>query len=240
MVNDWLKSLFIRGFWQLGLICTVSYSAIAQTANNSEVKRDRTAESLDIPPEIIEESPVLQKWLEGVPNVLEDLQYDPSFQTRLGLGVTWFPDDGDATGISLSLRDLFIQRTGLTFNADYYTAKGDRLAVGANFNYFLFPLGNYFNLAPTVGYRYLQSENFSTDGISLGLRVMLALSRTGAGDISLTQSFISPGGNAEVGITSLSAGYGITPKIRLSGDVEWQNSPEDPATRLGINLEWLL
>jgi hypothetical protein len=238
MLNEWLKTLFIC-CWPLGLVCTISLPAIAQTVNISELNRDRPAESLDLPPEIIKESPVLQKWLDEVPNVLEDIQYDPSFKTRVGLGVTWFPTDEDATGISFSLRDLFIQRTGLTIDADYYTATGDRLAVGADINYFLFPLGNYLNLAPTVGYRYLQSEDFSTDGINLGLRLMLALSRTGAGDISLTQSFISPGGKEEVGITSLSAGYGITPKIRLSGDVEWQNSSENETTRLGINLEWL-
>ncbi len=230
MLNEWLKILGICGCW-LGLVCTVTETAIAQTANNSE--------SLDLPPEIIEDSPVLQKWLKEIPNVLEDIQYDPSFKTRLGFGVTWFTSDEDATGISLSLRDLFIRRTGLTIDANYYKTTGDRLAVGAGVNYFLFPLGNYLNLAPTVGYRYLQSENFSTDGINLGLKLILALSRTGAGDISLIQSFISPGGNEEVGITSLSAGYGITSQIRLSGDIQWQNSPEHEATRLGINLEWL-
>jgi hypothetical protein len=238
MLSEWLKTLFICSCWQLGLICS-GLPAIAETVDNSDSRGDRSTESLDLPPRIIEDSPVLQKWLEEIPNVLEDIQYDPSFKTRLGLGVTWFNSDGDATGVSLSLRDLFIQRTGLTLDADYYTATGDRLTVGADVNYFLLPLGNYLNFAPTVGYRYLQSEDFSTDGINLGLRLMLALSRTGAGDISLTQSFISPGGNEEVGIISLSAGYGITPTLRLSGDVEWQNSPEDRATRLGINLEWL-
>lgn len=42
---------------------------------------------------------------------------------------------------------------------------------------------------------------------------MLALSRTGAADISLAQSFISPGGDQEVGITSISAGYTVFSNI---------------------------
>ncbi|MFM2311492.1 MAG: hypothetical protein RLZZ04_768, partial [Cyanobacteriota bacterium] len=45
---------------------------------------------------------------------------------------------------------------------------------------------------------------------------MLAFSRTGAGDVSLSQSYISPGGSEEVGITSLSVGYAVTSKLRLS------------------------
>jgi len=100
-------------------------------------------------------------------------------------------------------------------------------------------LGNYVNIAPLVGYRYVQSNDFNTDGVHLGLRLMLAFSRTGGGDISLSQSFISPGGNEEVGITSLSVGYAVIPKLRLATDLEWQNSIEDSDSRAGINLELL-
>ena len=58
-------------------------------------------------------------------------------------------------------------------------------------------------------------------------------------DISLSQSFLSPGGSEEVGITSLSVGYAVTPQLRLSTDLEWQNSIEDNDSRVGINLELL-
>ena len=68
---------------------------------------------------------------------------------------------------------------------------------------------------------------------------MLTFSRTGAGDISLSQSFISPGGDEEVGITSLSIGYAIASQLRLSTDLEWQNSIADQDSRAGINLELL-
>ena len=139
------------------------------------------------------------------------------------------------------LKMIFIKRTGLTVSADYQTAfNGDRNAVGADLHYFLLPLGGYLNFAPMVGYRYVQSNDFSTDGIHLGVRLMLTFSRTGGGDISVSQSFISPGSNEEVAITSFTAGYAITSNLRLSGDIERQNSVEDEDSRAGLNLEWLL
>ncbi|NES87707.1 MAG: hypothetical protein F6K10_43865, partial [Moorea sp. SIO2B7] len=96
------------------------------------------------------------------------------------------------------------------------------------------------NIAPMVGYRYLESNNYSTDGVNVGARLMLSLSRTGAADISLTQSFVSPGGREEVGITTLSFGYAITNNLRLSTDIQKQNSRKDKDSRVGIVLEWML
>ena len=203
-------------------------------------KANSVNEEIDLPPEVIEKSPVLQQWLKKVPNVLEEIHHDPSFRTRLRFGFTSFPSTDDAAGINIGVEDIFIKRTGLTISADYQTAfNGKRNAVGADLHYFLLPLGGYVNLAPLLGYRYVQSNDFSTDGVHLGLRLMLALSRTGGGDISLSQSFISPGGNEEVGITSLSVGYAVTSQLRLSTDLEWQNSRENKDNRFGINLEWL-
>lgn len=196
---------------------------------------------IDIPLEEIEQSPVLQEWLEEVPNVLEEIKQDPAFVTRLRLGFTAFPSTDDASGFNVGIEDIFIKRTGLTISADYQTAfNGDRNGAGADLHYFLLPLGGYFNFAPMVGYRYVQSNDFSTDGVHLGVRLMLTFSRTGGGDISVSQSFISPGGSEEVAITSFSAGYALTSHLRLSGDIERQNSVEDKDSRFGLNLEWLL
>lgn len=215
--------------------------AVAQKATEVQtIDSERLSEELDIPPEVIEESPVFQRWLKKVPNVLEDIRYDPSFRTRLRLGYTIFTSNDNAGGINFGVEDIFIGRTGLTISADYQTAfNGDRNAVGTDLHYFLLPLGNYLNFAPLVGYRYVQSNDFFTDGVHLGIRLMLALSRTGAADISFSQSFISPGGDSEVGITSLSAGYAVTSHLRLATDFELQNSKENEDTRAGINIEWL-
>ena len=234
---NFLKLLLINLGWQIALISIVNLPANAGEINNLLNSGDR----LDIPDRVIQESPTLQRWLKEVPDVLEDIRHDPSFRTRLRLGFTTFPSTDGAAGINLGIEDIFINRTGLTISADYQWAfNGDRNTVGADLHYFLLPLGNYINIAPLVGYRYVQSNDFNTDGLHVGLRLMLAFSRTGAGDISLSQSFISPGGSEEVGITSLSVGYGVTSKLRLSTDLEWQNSTEDNDNRAGVNLELLL
>lgn len=212
----------------------VNLPAIAQDQRDSS-QSDR----LDLPNRVIEESPTLQRWLKEVPDVLEDIKQDPSFRTRLRLGFTTFSND-DAAGINLGIEDIFIEGTGLTISTDYQSAfNGERTAVGVDLHYFLLRLGNYVNFAPVVGYRYVQSNDFNTDGLHLGIRLMLAFSRGGAGDISLSQSFVSPGGDREVGITSLSVGYAITSKLRLATDLEWQNSIENNDSRGGINLELL-
>ena len=231
---NFLKLLITLG-WQIALVGIVNLQA------NADEERLNSGDRLDIPDRVIQESPTLQRWLKEVPDVLEDIRHDPSFRTRLRFGFITFPSTDDAAGINLGIEDIFINRTGLTISADYQFAfNGNRNAVGADLHYFLLPLGSYINVAPLLGYRYVQSNDFNTDGLHVGLRLMLAFSRTGAGDISLSQSFISPGGNEEVGITSLSFGYGVTSKLRLSTDLEWQNSIEDNDRRAGINLELLL
>jgi hypothetical protein len=198
-------------------------------------------QQFDLKPEIIESSPVLQRWLKQVPNVLEEIRHDPSFRTRLRLGYSQFPSSDSAAGLNLGVEDIFIGKTGLTVSADYQTSfNGDRSSVGADLRYYVLPLGNYLNFAPVLGYRYLQTGDFATDGINVGAKLMLALSRTGAADISLTQSFVSPGSSEEVGITTLSVGYALTRNLRLSGDIQKQNSKADKDSRLGIVFEWML
>jgi hypothetical protein len=236
-----LKLLGIILGWQIVLL-SVANSVNAQTTDLNRATDDveDRQNTQDIPERVLKESPTLQRWLKEVPDLWEDIRHDPSFRTRLRLGFTTFPSTDNTGGINLGVEDIFIKRTGLTISADYQSAfNGDRNAYGADLHYFVLPLGNYFNLAPLVGYRYVQSNDFNTDGLHLGLRLMLAFSRTGAGDISLSQSYISPGGSEEVGITSLSVGYAVTSKLRLSTDLEWQNSIEDHDSRAGINLEFL-
>ena len=197
-------------------------------------------EELDLSPEIIESSPVLQRWLKEVPNVLEDIRHDPSFRTRWRLGYSQFPSTDQAGGFNLGVEDIFLGRTGLTVSADYQASfNGQRESVGADLRYYLFPLGNYVNIAPLVGYRYLESNDYSIDGVNVGARLMLTLSRTGAADISLTQSFVSPGSSEEVGITTLSFGYAVTNHLRVSTDIQKQNSREEKDSRIGIVLEWM-
>ena len=195
---------------------------------------------LDLDPKIRQESPVLERWLEKIPDIAEDIRRDPSFRTRIRLGYAEFPSTDNSSGVILGVEDVFFGQTSLTLSGDYQTAfNGKRTAIGANLQYYLLPLGDYVNLAPMVGYRYIQTGNYSTDGLNLGLKLKLALSRTGAADITVSQSFISPGGANEVGLTTLSVGYAITPNLRLAADIQAQNSRARKDSSVGILLEWL-
>jgi len=198
------------------------------------------AADLDLSPEVIEGSPVLQRWMRQVPNVLEEITSEPSFRTRLRLGYSLFPSTDVASSVNVGVEDVFIGRTGFTVSGEYQaTFNGERQAYGGDLRYYVRPLGSYINVAPVVGYRHLETDEYSTDGVNLGARLLLVLSRGGAADISLTQSWVSPGTDEEVGLTTLSVGYAVTRNLRLSTDIQRQNSPESKDSRVGIVLEWM-
>ncbi|MEB3309027.1 MAG: hypothetical protein VKJ02_02230 [Snowella sp.] len=198
-----------------------------------------TEDKLDLPPEILESSPTLQRWQQEIPDLIEDIKHDPSFRTRIRLGYNQFPSSNNQGGLGVGIEDLFIGQSSLTFNASYETSFRDRQSVGANLNYYLLPLGGYINIAPVVGYRYIQTNDYHTQGVNVGAKIILPLSRSGAADVSFTGSFISPGSDDEVGIFNLSVGYAITNNIRLSTDLQQQNSRAQKDNRVGIYLEWM-
>jgi hypothetical protein len=197
-----------------------------------------TAEDLDLSPEVIQESPVLQRWLQEVPDVLEDIRSDPSFRTRVRAGYSQFPSTDDASGFNVGVEDLFLGGTGLTVSGDYQASgDGDRASAGAQLRYYLLPLGNYVNIAPVVGYRHLETEAYSTNGLEVGGRLMFALSRGGAGDLSLGYSQVGIGGDESVGLASVSVGYAVSRNVRLATDLQWQIADGDDDSRVGIVLE---
>ncbi|MBD2775464.1 hypothetical protein ICL16_26245 [Iningainema sp. BLCCT55] len=194
---------------------------------------------LDLSPEVIEGSPVLQRWRRKVPNVLEDIRNDPSFCTRVRFGFSVFPSMGQAFGVNVGVEDVFIG-DGLTVSGEYQAAfNGKHEAYGVDLHYYLRPLGSYVNFAPVVGFRHLQTNSYSTDGVNLGARLLLVLSRDGAADISLTQSWVNPGTNEEVGLTSFSVGYAVTRNLRIATDIQKQNARRDKDSRVNIVLEWI-
>ncbi|MDF5730774.1 MAG: hypothetical protein PUP92_22840 [Rhizonema sp. PD38] len=199
-----------------------------------------TAQDLDLSPVIIKSSPVLQRWRRQVPNVLEDIKNDPSFRTRLRFGYSQFPSTRQAAGVNVGIEDLFINRSGLTVSGEYQAAfNGKREAYGADVHYYLRPLGSYINIAPLVGYRHLETNLYSTDGVNLGARLLLVLSRSGAADISLNQSWVAPGTAQEVGLTTLSFSYALTHNLRISTDIEKQNARLNKDSRVGFVLEFM-
>jgi len=192
---------------------------------------------VDLPPEVIENSPVLQRWRRQVPNVLQEIENKPSFPTRLRVGYSQF---SSTAGVNLGVEDVFIEGTRLTMSGEYQRAfNGQSERYGGDLRYYLRPLGSYVNVAPVVGYRHLQTNRYSTDGVNLGARLLLVLSRGGGADISLTQSWVSPGTDEEVGLTTLSLGYAVTRSLRVSTVIQKQNAPQDKDSRVGVVWEWI-
>lgn len=243
--NSWLVPIGIS----LTLVTTPAWCQTQPQATPTPAGGEQTqpqpnptpgASDLDLSPEIIESSPVLQRWREEVPNVLREIRNDPSFRTRLRLGYSQFLGSDRASGVNLGVEDFFLGRTGLTLSGEYQTSfNGERSAYGGDLRYYVLPLGGYINVAPLVGYRYLETDKYSRGGVNIGARLMLVLSRGGAADISLTQSWVSPGSDEEIGLTTLSFGYAVTRNVRLATDIQRQNAREDKDNRVGIVFEWM-
>ncbi len=212
------------------------------------------AQSLDIPeasiefdvdPTIIENSPVIQEWIQEIPDISEKIRNEPSFPTLVRFGYSQFPSNYHSGGIYIGVEDVFLGQTPLTFSGEYNTSVSDdssrdnRLSVGGNLKYYLLPLGNYVNIAPIVGYKYIETGDYHTDGLNVGVKLILALSPKGAADVYFAHSFISPTSDDEVAITELGAGYAITESIRLSAGIKWQNSIENNDSQVNIGLEWI-
>jgi hypothetical protein len=196
---------------------------------------------LDLAPEIIEDSPVLQRWRKEVPDVLREIRRDPSFRTRLRLGYSQFPANEQAAGFNLGVEDAFLGQTGLTVSGNYQrTFNGERESYGGDLHYYVLPLGSSVNVAPVLGYRHIATDRYTTDGVNVGARIRLVPSRTGAADVTFTQSWVAPGSSEEVGISTLSLGYAVTPNIRIATDLEKQNAPRRKDSRVAIVLEWML
>ncbi|MDY6783239.1 MAG: hypothetical protein SW833_11970 [Cyanobacteriota bacterium] len=190
--------------------------------------------------DVIENSPVLQRWNEEIPDVLAEIRNDPAFRTRVRLGYAHFPSTDHKGGFNAGVEDIFLGRTGLTLSGNYERVfSGDRETFGADLNYYVLPLGSYVNIAPVLGYRNITTGSYNTDGIAVGGKVIFPLSRTGAADLTFSQLFVSPGSADEVGITTLSVGYAITRHLRLSTDIQKQNSIGEKDSRVGIILEWM-
>jgi hypothetical protein len=215
-------------------------AAIAQIpAADSDA--DATAPPLNLAPELIDQSPVLQRWMQAVPDVRADIRRDPSFVTRFQAGYSFFPSSEGSSGFAVGVEDWFVGTTPLTVSADYQqNDEGTRQAYGADLHYYVLPLGDYFNVAPILGYRHAESgDDYSVSGANVGVRLRLVPSRTGAADITLDQSWIV-GDSESLGITQLNVGYAMTQNLRLSTDLEWQRTADQGDSRVGLNLEWSL
>ncbi len=225
-------SILWRFLWLPAVL--VTHEVTAQNMPQDTLSSPR----IDIDPELIRNSPVLQRWLQKIPDVGAEIQNDPSFRTRWRLGYSQYPANNQAGGFDVGISDLLIDRTRLALNANWNN-QAQFNSYGADLNYYLLPLGGYINLSPVVGYRHLESATYNRDGFNLGIKLLLVPARGGGGDIALQQSWVGLGTSEEVGISTLTAGYALTKQLRISGEIQFQNARESKDSRVGIGLEWM-
>ncbi|WP_155834660.1 hypothetical protein [Leptolyngbya sp. PCC 6406] len=216
--------------------------ALEETWDGEAIATNSSA--IDIDPAIIESSPVLRRWLQSIPDVAADIRHDPAFRPRLRVGYAQFPSNNQTSGFYLGVQDFFVGRTPLTLSADYSqnaNRDGDhRASYGIDAQYYLLPLGWYGNVAPVLGYRHLDTPTYTVEGLNVGFRIVLIPSRTGAADLALTQTWVAPGTQNVVGLTTFSVGYAVTSQLRISTDIQTQNAPGRQDSRVGVFLEWML
>lgn len=203
----------------------------------NEQKR-RSAADLEIDRQIIDRSPVLQRWLNSPPDLLDDIYNSPSFDSKLRIGIT---SRNHSLGLELGIEDIFIGKLPVTFNANVQTElSGRESEINANFRYYLLPLGSYWNVAPVVGYRqFNQFERPQISGLDVGVQGILVLSPQSS-DLRLSHTFTSPQSNLEMSITTLSSSYALTNNLRLGTKIEWRRSPIIYDSRVGFLLELAL
>lgn len=101
---------------------------------------------LGLDSQIVEDSPVLRRWLQSPPNLLEEIRNTPVLPTRLQAGFE------SASEWRISLQDL---RLGdrLTLSGDYRQSSENPeiRQYGSEVRYFLAPMGSRLNLAPPTG-----------------------------------------------------------------------------------------
>lgn len=213
-----------------------------QLSNSSaEIAANPPQRPLDLDPKLIEKSPVLQRWMSNPPDVAADIANDPSFRTRARLNYSSFPSIKHIAGLNVGVEDVRIDQTRLTASANYQTSlNGDQRTLGTNLHYYTRPLGSYINVAPIIGYQQLENSNYSTGGVNLGFRLLFVLSRSGGTDVTLTQTWVAPGSDQEAGLFNLSFGYALTRQLRLSTELERQNTKRSKDNRFGIGIEWML
>ena len=97
--SSYLLALIAAIYTALFPVSAIAQKALPKTDSQCTEENDREAHTktsnnsapcIDIPPEVIKDSPTLQKWLQKTPNVLEDIRHDPSFTTRWRWGFSFF------------------------------------------------------------------------------------------------------------------------------------------------------
>lgn len=200
-----------------------------------------TASPLNLDPKTINNSSILQRWINDVPNIAADIKNDPSFRARIGVQHLSARSSYHAPNFNVSIKDLRLGHTHATINADFHVLSNNNYQTwGTDLHYYVYPLGSYINVTPVVGYRNLKTNTYSTSGTNLGFRLLLVLTRGGGADISFTKTWVALGSDEEAGLSTLSFGYALNKQVRLSTNLQRYNTKRGVSDHIGIGIEWML
>jgi len=192
------------------------------------------SKDLKLNKEIIDNSPVLQRWLVAPPDILFDIYNSPSFTSKVRLGIT---SRDQSLGFELGVSDIFLGSSPITVSANYQQEfSGLESNLNADLKYYLLPLGGYFNIAPQVGYRSIEFFGNNVSGVDVGIMGILILSPRSA-DLRLSHTFTSPQSDRETSITTLSTSYALSNRLNLGSNIQWRRSPVRSDSRVGFYLE---
>ncbi len=215
--------------------CTIVGVAIAVLAGQSVAcsaqAQPEPAEAATHHSEAFENSPLLQRWQENPPNILDEIRNTPALPPRLRVGVAsnreW------SVGVEdLTLYDRLILR-------GHYRAAFDEQSdeeYGADLAYYLLPRGSYFNIAPQVGFRHLDLGDRINDGVNVGLLGTIALA-PGAADLAISYSLLDPFASDEATLGSVTAAYHLTRRLRVASQVNWRHTIAKDDIAVGMFME---
>ena len=214
----------------------VGWTARAETTTAVELPVAGEAEALGagdrgLDAELIESSPVLQRWLEAPPDILDEIRNRPAVPFRLRAGLA---SNREWTA---GAEDIPIWHR-LTLSGDYRAAFDDQrdIEFGSSVRYYLRRRGAYFNIAPDLGFRRLDLADNVSEGLSVGLVGTISLAPRTA-DLVVTYRLLEPASAAEATLGSVVAAYHLSPEIRLAGQANWRNSNNQNDLAAGIFLE---
>ncbi len=190
---------------------------------------------VDVDPRLIQDSPVLQRWLVNPPDLLSDIYYAPIFGTKLRVGGI---SRDNRLGLDLGIEDVFIGSSPVTLSGSYQTLFPTlESSFDLKARYYVLPLGSYFNIAPQVGYRQLNAlDARSVSGVEVGLQGILVLSPRSA-DLRFSHGFTNFATDSELSITAVTASYALGRNLWVGSKIEWRRSPIQSDSRVGIMLE---
>ncbi len=190
---------------------------------------------LGLDSEVVESSPVLQRWLTDPPDLLDEIRNTPAVPTRLQAGV-------DVSGWSLGISDLYLFNR-LSLSSSYHQSfdRPQDATFGSNLRYFVAPVGSRLNLAPQVGYGRLDQFERSLKGPQFGAYVVLALD-PGAADLTLSYNWLEPDHSTQEGratVGEITTSYALSPSTRLAARYTWRHSTITKDQDLSLILEWV-